>query len=259
MCSSYRVECCICHKLVKREEIINCKYGGREPFHRACMAKCFQVPLSLCCPDCRHPLEGRSLSESIASQKESPDYEWLSPWWSNCPSCGAPDPLIKHAEKCRTCRMPMMQAFQIVVKELVPLGEDNYGVVSYHEFCRPDLTSHVNPFPNWDDGFLHWMTDGKWHSNAPPPVPHADNSGGCFVATAAYGTSMEPDVQILRDYRDRVLAKNRLGQLITASYLTLSPPLARLIHAETLSGAVARACLRPMVAIVKYRKRTEFQ
>jgi len=35
--------------------------------------------------------------------------------------------------------------------------------------------------------------------------------GGCFIATAAYGSLMEPHVDILREFRDRCLITNRVG------------------------------------------------
>jgi tetratricopeptide (TPR) repeat protein len=53
-----------------------------------------------------------------------------------------------------------------------------------------------------------------------PPVP---TSGGCYVATAVYGSYNCPQVLILRDYRDKVLAKSWYGRVFIQSYYTISP------------------------------------
>jgi len=44
------------------------------------------------------------------------------------------------------------------------------------------------------------------------------SGGGCFIATAAYGSLMEPHVKILRDFRDRFLLGNTLGDRIIRFY-----------------------------------------
>jgi len=44
--------------------------------------------------------------------------------------------------------------------------------------------------------------------------------GWCFIATAVYGTSMAPDVEALREFRDKVLKRLVLGEG-SATYLSL--------------------------------------
>jgi len=71
--------------------------------------------------------------------------------------------------------------------------------------------------------------------------------GGCFIATAAYGTSMEPEVQTLRDYRDRYLIHRAWGRALIRAYETLSPGLAHVIaEREWLRGAT-RQVLTPII------------
>jgi hypothetical protein len=73
---------------------------------------------------------------------------------------------------------------------------------------------------------------------------------GCFVATAAYGSPLEAHVAGLRAFRDRHLLTNPAGQLATAIYYALSPPLANAIASDESLRALARKALEPIVALV---------
>jgi Fibronectin type III domain len=73
----------------------------------------------------------------------------------------------------------------------------------------------------------------------------------CFVATAAFGSLMERDVEMLRRFRDRFLRTHVAGELLVESYYTFGPALSRLIApSETLRRA-ARAGLAPLVETVR--------
>jgi hypothetical protein len=73
----------------------------------------------------------------------------------------------------------------------------------------------------------------------------------CFVATAAFGSLMERDVEMLRRFRDRFLRTHVAGELLVQSYYTFGPALSRLIApSETLRRA-ARAGLAPLVETVR--------
>jgi hypothetical protein len=72
---------------------------------------------------------------------------------------------------------------------------------------------------------------------------------GCFVATAAYGSQMEPAVAALRQFRDGALLTSPLGRLFVAAYYAFSPPLARLIASDERLRAGARGVLSPVVAL----------
>jgi trimeric autotransporter adhesin len=80
-----------------------------------------------------------------------------------------------------------------------------------------------------------------------------DRGGGrCFIATAAFGSYLDPHVKVLRDFRDRILLTNSPGRAFVSFYYQKSPPLANYIRKhETLRTAV-RWALTPIVYVVGY-------
>ncbi len=76
--------------------------------------------------------------------------------------------------------------------------------------------------------------------------------GGCFIATAAYGSSLDPHVKVLRSFRDRYLMTNDAGRAFVETYYRHSPQFAEYISRhETLRGAV-RLMLTPLVYGIEY-------
>jgi hypothetical protein len=73
----------------------------------------------------------------------------------------------------------------------------------------------------------------------------------CFVATAAFGSLLERDVEMLRRFRDRFLRTHVAGELLVESYYTFGPALARLIEPSETLRRVARAGLAPLVETVR--------
>jgi hypothetical protein len=85
------------------------------------------------------------------------------------------------------------------------------------------------------------------------PLTFGGSSGsGCFVATAAYGSYLAPQVRVLRGFRDRHLLTNRPGRAFVAWYYRVSPPLADFIAASEGRRAAARLILMPFVYAISY-------
>ena len=71
----------------------------------------------------------------------------------------------------------------------------------------------------------------------------------CFIATAAYGTPMAGQIQILRDFRDGYLLTNPVGQALVGLYYRVSPPVAEFITEHPGLRPAVRAGLLPAVAM----------
>lgn len=62
----------------------------------------------------------------------------------------------------------------------------------------------------------------------------------CFIATAACGTDQADDVVRLREFRDNILRRNRLGRSFIGLYELFSPPIARIIGLSAFSRLLVR-------------------
>ena len=69
----------------------------------------------------------------------------------------------------------------------------------------------------------------------------------CFIATAAYGSPIDPHVEILRRFRDDYLMTNDPGRKFVRFYYTYSPFIAMHISNHESIKAIARACLLPFI------------
>jgi hypothetical protein len=78
--------------------------------------------------------------------------------------------------------------------------------------------------------------------------------GGCFIATATYGSPMATELVALRNFRDKVLLRNSLGRIFVKSYYKVSPPLADYIGEHEISRTAMRLTLTSLVYGFKYPK-----
>jgi hypothetical protein len=87
-------------------------------------------------------------------------------------------------------------------------------------------------------------------TTATPPTP--PGGGGCFIATAAYGTPAAKQIEVLREFRDSVLLRSTVGSQFVALYYRLSPPIADFIAGnELLRTLVREFVIDPIVWVVE--------
>ncbi len=75
------------------------------------------------------------------------------------------------------------------------------------------------------------------------------SGGGCFIATATYGSSTDYHVNLPREFRDRFLIINPLGEEFLKLYYTYSPTLADLVAKHETLRKVVRFSLLPFAAM----------
>ncbi|MGA9175988.1 MAG: CFI-box-CTERM domain-containing protein, partial [Desulfobacterales bacterium] len=72
-------------------------------------------------------------------------------------------------------------------------------------------------------------------------------SGGCFIATAAYGSPLTSHIKVLSKFRDHFLLTNGIGQRFVRFYYTYSPPVADFIEKHDSLRVMVRLGLIPFV------------
>lgn len=115
----------------------------------------------------------------------------------------------------------------------IAANEDEAGNIFYYADASQDSTA--TPYcatPNDVKGLL----DGK---------------SGCFIATAAFGSSMSPEVQKFRLFRDQFLMSNRIGQSFVRLYYHLSPPMASWIRHHEWARTLTRGILWPFLIVAE--------
>ena len=102
----------------------------------------------------------------------------------------------------------------------------------------PDNPGFTPPAGKSFDGWT--LPDGRFYAAGFELNELADNStltahyktpgggGGCYVATAVYGSYDCPEVWTLRRFRDNVLAETWYGRLFIKLYYALSPTAVKL-------------------------------
>ena len=87
---------------------------------------------------------------------------------------------------------------------------------------------------------------------ASSPSPPDKNVGSCIIATAAYGTELAPQVQLLREVRDNVLFSTSSGTsfmtAFNAFYYSFSPAVADLERQSPIFKETVRLAITPMLS-----------
>jgi hypothetical protein len=85
-----------------------------------------------------------------------------------------------------------------------------------------------------------------------PVVSEEEKSGGCLIATAAYGTEMSSQVQLLREIRDNVLFSTSSGTGFmtgfNALYYSFSPTIADWERQSPIFREVVKTAITPMLS-----------
>jgi DNA-binding beta-propeller fold protein YncE len=91
----------------------------------------------------------------------------------------------------------------------------------------------------------------------PPPPPGGGGGGGsgsssCFIATAAYGSWLDPHVLTLREFRDHHLLTNARGAWLVEFYYRHSPPIADYIRERETLRTIVRSILAVVIYAIEY-------
>ena len=83
--------------------------------------------------------------------------------------------------------------------------------------------------------------------STPQSSGNSGSSGGCYIATAVYGSYDCPQVWTLRRYRDNTLASTLGGRCFIHTYYAISPTLVRLFGKNDWFVNISKGILDEMV------------
>ncbi len=136
-------------------------------------------------------------------------------------------------------------------------ARDGWYDFSDHAVFNADRTqitlTLVDGGPGDDDGAADGVIrDPSGLGSAGGPVAGSSSGGGsagCFIATAAYGSALDPHVTILRAFRDTFLLTNSGGTAFVRFYYRHSPPIAYFIARHDNIRFVVRLFLLSAVGL----------
>jgi len=132
------------------------------------------------------------------------------------------------------------------------------GIYAYAEGTVVELVAN----PVGDNSFVKWTGDVSTIADVKDATTNITMNGDysitatflcegglCFIATAAYGTPMAKEIEILREFRDKYLMINPMGRGLVELYYRVSPQIAEFITGHPSLKPIVRAGLLPAVAM----------
>jgi len=93
------------------------------------------------------------------------------------------------------------------------------------------------------------------------PQESEEEGGGCLIATAAYGSELAPQVQMLREIRDNQLMNTESGSAFMSSfneaYYSFSPYIADMERESPVFKEIVKAGLTPMLSSLAIMENAE--
>ena len=133
---------------------------------------------------------------------------------------------------------------------------ENVGEFPY--FCM------IHP---WMDGLIivqeveESHTEEVEESKVVTNLESEENGGGCLIATAAYGSELSPQVQLLREIRDNQLLNTESGTSFMNTfndvYYSFSPVIADLERESPIFKEIVKISLTPMLSSLSIMENAE--
>jgi len=127
--------------------------------------------------------------------------------------------------------------------------------------------AYSNTIENFDDELakfnesLNSFTIPSQDSNIIKSTNESEEGGGCLIATAAYGSELAPQVQLLREIRDNQLMNTESGSAFMTTfnelYYTFSPTIADYERENSMFKETVKLVITPMLSTLAIMENAE--
>lgn len=124
---------------------------------------------------------------------------------------------------------------------MVQLGNAHHHL-GQHDLARSWYQKAANAGDSEARHILGALASSSQTANQEP------RNGGCYIATAVYGSYDAPQVLALRRFRDESLSASATGRVFIRAYYAVSPMLARFFTGATILNRVGKTVLDSFVA-----------
>ena len=135
---------------------------------------------------------------------------------------------------------------------------DDYGFVEGTML----IANHINDYTlkEWTD-VSTFSKNASTESAKETTSVKSGNGGGCLIATAAYGSELAPQVQMLREIRDNQLMNTGSGSAFMSTfneaYYSFSPIIADMERESPVFKEIVKAGLTPMLSTLTIMENAE--
>jgi len=117
-----------------------------------------------------------------------------------------------------------------------------------------------NEVPKFNES-LNSFTIPSQDSNIIKSTNESEEGGGCLIATAAYGSELAPQVQLLREIRDNQLMNTESGSAFMTTfnelYYTFSPTIADYERENSMFKETVKLVITPMLSTLAIMENAE--
>ncbi|MDP3780255.1 MAG: peptidylprolyl isomerase [Nitrosopumilaceae archaeon] len=133
------------------------------------------------------------------------------------------------------------------LKSVIILGPDKFYTIVYVN-SEENFDSKLHLF----DEALNSFTILSNETNLQTNNETQNNGGGCLIATAAFGSELSPQIQLLREIRDNMVLETHSGatfmSVFNSLYYSFSPTIADLERQNPTFKEVVKIVITPLIS-----------